>query len=706
MNEGFPYRYSMSQSLQSGNLPLWISEIYGGFPLLARAEAGICYPINLLLFGLLSPWVALNIVILLTIITAGISAYLYVREIGGNLFSAIASGIAFALSGYLLSHLKHLSNVNAACWLPLGLYFIERAIKRNDNRNLVWFGLIFGLQHLSGHTQVAYYSGVTYLCYFIFRYIRQQKELLLHSNKSAKHIAQNVWLQLFQSKLSWSFIGMLIIGSLLGAIQLIPTYELVSLSQRSGGVTFDYASNYAYDPKNLGMFLYPYINGDIGNDTYKGNSIFWEDYGYVGLIVLLLALHASFRLWKNWYVKFFTTSTLVSIMLVLGPNTPIYEFVFNFVPGMKFFRFPTRFLLITDLSLIVLAGLGFTDFINRFVKKNPKDSTRTAEIVLLCLVIADLLLFQLRQNPIVEAEEWLNPPKSVEMIKQDTSWYRIFCIGGNQAHTLTFQKARGWEGDLQPFIDQREFIQPSSNVLYGLSTPNGYANLTPNYIVDTWGDQNRPGAIMKTGGIQGDKFLPTPIFWRLMNMYNVKYLSSLWQIAPQEGIDAIGKFGDAFFYRNNNFMPRAYLVSSITLVSNNNQAINILFSQGFDPQDQAILFEMPEDFHSSDTVNGKVNLIRYSPNDVDFEVQSEKEAILIFSDSYYPGWIAEIDGKESKIYQANVTQRAVVVPAGSHRVEFKFRPKTVFIGFWLTILGGLIILASFILTKNKSSKVE
>jgi len=52
MNENFPYRFSLGSALQSGHLPLWVREIYGGFPLLARSEAGVCYPFNIVLFGL------------------------------------------------------------------------------------------------------------------------------------------------------------------------------------------------------------------------------------------------------------------------------------------------------------------------------------------------------------------------------------------------------------------------------------------------------------------------------------------------------------------------------------------------------------------------------------------------------------------------------------------------------------------------------
>jgi len=163
MNENFPYRFSLGDALQSGHLPLWVREIYGGFPLLARAESGICYPFNIVLFGLFSPYVALNLTILLTIVTAGIGMYLCTREMGSSQLASIVGGIAFCFSGYLISHLKHLSIASATCWLPVGLFLLERAVRRNNYRSLLWFGVVFALQQLSANSQTAYYSAVLYV---------------------------------------------------------------------------------------------------------------------------------------------------------------------------------------------------------------------------------------------------------------------------------------------------------------------------------------------------------------------------------------------------------------------------------------------------------------------------------------------------------------------------------------------------------------
>src|SRR5450432_3830977 len=221
MNENFPYRFSLGRALKAGQFPLWDRDIYGGFPLLARGESGVCYPFNLVIFGLFPPYVALNMMILLTLLTAGVGMYFYNREIGNSRLPSIFGAIAFAFCGYLVAHLKHLSMVNAACWLPLELTLLERAISRNHVRPLLWFGLVFGLQHLAGNAQSVYYCGVLYLFYFALRLLDH------HRGRSHGPNATRPIVSVLKNKLPWVFAAVLLLGSLLAAVQLIPTYEMV-----------------------------------------------------------------------------------------------------------------------------------------------------------------------------------------------------------------------------------------------------------------------------------------------------------------------------------------------------------------------------------------------------------------------------------------------------------------------------------------------
>ena len=74
-------------------------------------------------------------------------------------------------------------------------------------------------------------------------------------------------------------------------------------------------------------------------------------------------------------------------------------------------------------------------------------------------------------------------------------------------------------------------------------------------------------------------------------------------------------------------------------------------------------------------------------------VASVKSTFLIISDSFFPGWQAEIDGLPTKIYRTDYILRGVAVPSGKHTVSFIFKPRSLEIGKMIS-LAALVILAA------------
>jgi uncharacterized membrane protein YfhO len=78
--------------------------------------------------------------------------------------------------------------------------------------------------------------------------------------------------------------------------------------------------------------------------------------------------------------------------------------------------------------------------------------------------------------------------------------------------------------------------------------------------------------------------------------------------------------------------------------------------------------------------------------------ESNGEGYLVLSDAYDDGWLARIDGAPALVYRADYVLRALSLPAGSHRVEFTYRPRGFEIGLWLT-LGSAAVLALWALAR-------
>ena len=85
----------------------------------------------------------------------------------------------------------------------------------------------------------------------------------------------------------------------------------------------------------------------------------------------------------------------------------------------------------------------------------------------------------------------------------------------------------------------------------------------------------------------------------------------------------------------------------------------------------------------------KVQILSESNNRLDLQVNAEENSLLVLSDTYYPGWKALVDGKETKIYRADYAFRALPLNAGTHRVGFVYDPMSFKLGAGVTILGIL-----------------
>ncbi len=89
-------------------------------------------------------------------------------------------------------------------------------------------------------------------------------------------------------------------------------------------------------------------------------------------------------------------------------------------------------------------------------------------------------------------------------------------------------------------------------------------------------------------------------------------------------------------------------------------------------------------------------------------MESKDGGCVVFSEVYYPGWTATIDGQETEVGRANYVLRAINVPAGKHEVVFSFHPKTVNMtegiakGMLCTLLGAILCLLFLAIKKVKS----
>ncbi len=695
-----PGRMLVGAALRDGFLPTWTPRLCSGFPLEVLAGE----PLSSSLFALFSPVVALDLWVLTLILIAAHGAFSLARRLGASSAGALLAGVAFAQSGYFATQLKHLSIIATLCWLPWGFCAIwslfsglrrEAGVGGGGRSELLTalgplsgFAAVIGMQLLAGFPQSAYISALAYLAFAAYCV---GPWLLGRGGRPGAGLA----------RLGLSGVAALL-GLGMGAATWLPLYELGKLSDRGAEQTYEWATMLPYSLGDLWNLLVPYPNGDVGQGTYLfgSHSLFWEGYGYVGLATALLALVALVLGYRRGLTAFIVLLTGVSLLLVLGRNTPVFRWAWAFVPGMKLFRFPTRFLIVVELGLCLLGALGLTWF-QQALPRRP--SWRRVKMLLpwglALLTAAELGYHHQRQNPFVWARDWFAPPATVQAIRQrvPVGAPRIYTPEHKRLHTEAFMRASGWK-DLRPYFSQREFIEPNTGVYYGLSAPNGYVGIAPRWHVDVWGDHNRAG-VADQGLLAdaSDRMLPTPGLLRLLSAHSVRFLLSSHDF-ELPGLAKLPRSGAVQVYENLRALPRFRLVSDYEVTESTASAV---LTPGFEPAVTVALSSQPHwpsSLPQPASVNEDGVSLKYEqPDQLRLEVRSTGERLLVVSDTDFPGWEAQLDGVRVPILRAYGDVRALAIPAGVHEVRFAYVASAFRRGALLSLCCALGILAAALL---------
>jgi hypothetical protein len=160
-------------------------------------------------------------------------------------------------------------------------------------------------------------------------------------------------------------------------------------------------------------------------------------------------------------------------------------------------------------------------------------------------------------------------------------------------------------------------------------------------------------------------------------------------------------------YENRFALPRAYLVDNYAVANNETESLQQVMRNSSKLSHSVILEgsrpSFPPDADSSEL--GHVRFTRYEPNEVEMFVEAREPALVVLTDSYYPGWYAYVDGRATRIWPANSLFRAVEVPGGVHTVLFLYRPKTLAWGFVISVLTMVFLLAGLLITKRGGQTV-
>ena len=721
------YYYPMfafsASTLARGELPLWNPYSFCGAPQFTDMQAGIFYPLNMLLPLFVReghlPYQSVELLIIFHSFLAGFFMYLLVRYLTQNIWAGLFGGIVFAFNGVMATYYASPSVAYTAAWIPLIFLAGLVAIRKGSIVHASLTGFLMGISFLAGYLELFVYIFYSVCGLFIYFCIVKKR---------------------FKILFLLAITILVTIG--ISAIQVLPT---LNLKQHVVGAKLgfsDLASNIPYSflsPSSLvtGIIpIHPEWNGNI----------------YCGILSLILAflLFIDKTLRKDGMVRFFAGLAILSLLLSFGKSKFLYELLYLILPGIDFGRTPVIFGFLYAFSISILSAWGLS-LLMRLLNRESKHSLYRAyrRLGYLFLISVGLLtfvyisLFLSKEKNIIGiadrlgfsivilglsviaisfrlkaiGRKWLvsflflailvmdlfslrqinkfyvnSPPEShypmnplIEFFKDDKDIYRIdvqnfsplFAEGTGNVHRL--------------FLDTGYILRMS------LKDYLQFANLTTNL------------------GIK--EALPSIPPKRLMDMLNVKYILSVqrpdWGLRLEEA-SIPGIEGNIKVFENPDYLPRAWLASNWEVIPDKVEAFERMGAKEFDPIKSIILEEPYPPSNSPITKGGiqggssseveetKVEITDYSVNSILLDVSAKEDGFLVLNEVSYPGWKAYIDGNEERLYRADYLFRAVPINKGTHKVKMVFSPTSLKIGFGVTLATVIVIALSWIFLKRHS----
>lgn len=331
------------RELSQGNLPLWNPHVFSGTPFLGTFQSAILYPPNWLHF-ILPTAKAINVSFAFHTFLMGLFTYLWIAHKTLRPLSCLFGAVTMMFSGAFFLHLQagHMTLFNAAAWMPLIFIAIDRFM---DARH--WHWLLVGIfatsmQILAGYPPVVFCTAIAATLYVLLRL------------PAATHRTTTVL-----------GLGVIAVGSLLlCAMQIGPGLHAAGESLRVGGLTYAFSSSFSLPPESAFTLLAPRFFGDQMHGDYWGRWLFWETTIFVGITGILFAALGLFNA-KGGHRTRAILMIAVLVVIALGRYTPVFYWLYRYVPGFDSFRSPSKFVIQATLFAALLAALGVDTLLSK-----------------------------------------------------------------------------------------------------------------------------------------------------------------------------------------------------------------------------------------------------------------------------------------------------------------------------------------------------
>lgn len=728
--------------------PLWTRSMFGGMP---AYQISVLYPANLVkyvdeLLTIVFP-VPFGYIFLAML---GFYILLLTLKLDYRLAVAGAIGYAFASYNFIIIMAGHNSKMHAIALVPFVVAGVMMVFNKRYLAGGAMTAMALALQIYANHLQITYYLALALALLGVVELYKTIRDgSWMHLAKSASVLIIALVLSVLPNITGlWATYEY-------GKDTTRGPSELTE-KKVSTGLDIDYAFSWSYGISETMTLIIPDFMGgasasDLGKNsaTYKAlvangagaqanqfvqqAPLYWGDQPstsgpvYFGAIMVFFFVLGIFLV-KNEYRIWLLSATILFIMLSWGKHFLAFnEFFFHYIPGYNKFRTVSMTLALAGMTIVLLGMMGIGQLFNPEVKAEWKRKALlwsfyiTGGITLLFALIPGFFFdYTASVDENFKQYEWL-----VEALQTDREntlrmdAFRSFLFIGLTFALLWFylknkvKLTYAMIGiaalvllDMWPvnkrYLNNDHFVKGSKNkkevftptqATLSIMQDQSLGYRVMNTSVSTFNDASTSYFHHSIGGYHGAKMkryqelIENQISknnMQVLNMLNTKYFI----VNGQEGSGPMAQ-------QNPGALGAAWFVREYQLVPDADAEMKAL--DDFQPAQTAIVDKrFGDQLQGFTPVYDSAAVVRhtdYKPNHLTYETETASEQLAVFSEIYYDkGWKAFIDGQPAPHFRVNYVLRAMRIPAGKHKVEFKFEPAVYYTGEKIALAGSIILL--------------
>lgn len=671
--------------------------------------------------------------------------YLLLLLLGVNPWLSMLGALFFGLStnNLILYEAGHVTKLRTIMYGAPALAGMILVYKQKYLIGGSVFALFLGINIFANHPQMTYYLGFVMLIFGLIYLISA--------------IRSKTLVPFLKSTLVIAVAGILAVGA--STSQLWTTYEYsnstmrgkpiltasdgnVTSSSETDGLEWSYAMSWSIGAKDLlASFIPKAVGGGSGEwvdkdsyfskkmqirkdmqiPTYWGDLPFTSGPSYFGAIVIFLFLFGAFVV-KGEVKWWLVASVVLTFLLAMGKNFPILnQTLYDYFPLFNKFRTPNSVLSITAILLPILAILGLSELVKNTDKQKFLKPLYISFGVLagLCmfLYLFGSSFFSFSGKSDANYEQFIDVliEQRKQMLKSSAlnTFMLISVVAGliwafikSKINATTLLIGVGLIGVGDLFINGKSYLSERNFV----STKQYQQNFSPRPVDTQILQDNDPNFRVYDATINTFNSSKSSYFHKtiggyhaaklqrfqdiidkhiskdnqnVMNMLNTKY----YIVSKGEGEESV--------MRNPAALGNAWFVNNIIKVADANAEIDSL--SNFDPAGDVVIHEEFADYVEGLNLskNGDISLTKYSPNRLEYNVDTQGDQFAVFSEIWYgpnKGWQASIDGQPVDHIRVNYLLRGLKVPSGQHQIVFEFVPQSFFTGAKIAFICSLLIL--------------